>query len=135
MYKRQVTNADLTESIIISNAEAKSTPVAIKTNTKEKELSMNDLFNLISKHFDANDEKFDTKFDKLSNDINEQKIKCERSFNEIKNNFDEKFDKINNRFDTNESNFHEIRNEIMQVNRRFEKTNEKYESKFALFNF
>ena len=50
----------------------------IKTNTKEKELSLNDLFNFMSKRFDANDEKFDTKFDQLSNDIKEQKIKCEQ---------------------------------------------------------
>ena len=42
---QSVTNADLTESIIINNAEAKSTPVV--TKTKEKELSMNDIFNLM----------------------------------------------------------------------------------------
>ena len=44
----------------------------------------------INSRFDSNDEKFDNKFDKLSNDINEQKIKCESSFKEIKSNFNEK---------------------------------------------
>ena len=45
LSSQSVTNADLTESIIISNAEAKSTPVA--TKTKEKELTINDIFNLM----------------------------------------------------------------------------------------
>ena len=45
LSSQSVTNADLTESIIINNAEAKSTPVV--TKTKEKGLSINDIFNLI----------------------------------------------------------------------------------------
>ena len=39
-------------------------------------------------------------------------------------------DNINSRFDTNESNFNEIRDEIKQINKCFEKTNETIEIKF-----
>ena len=54
----------------------------------------------------------------------------ENRFDEISSNFNEKFDKINNHFDTNESNFNEIRNEIKQVNKRLDKTDEIFETKF-----
>ena len=54
------------------------------------------LYNLISKHLDSNEEKFDNKLDKLSSDFD-------------------------NRFDINESNFYEIRNKIKQVHKNVEK--------------
>ena len=45
---QSVTNADLTGSIIVDHAEAKSTPVLIKTNkTKEKKLSLDDLLDFM----------------------------------------------------------------------------------------
>ena len=112
---QSVTENNITESIIINNAEAKSTPVV--TKIKEKELSMNDMFNLMqtmSENMNSNfnkqsndfNEKFDkinsrldvndTKIDKLSNDINEQKIKCEQQNVKNDTNFKEqniKFEK------------------------------------------
>ena len=74
---QSVTESNVTDYIIIDNAEAKSTPIVTKIT--EKELSMNDIFNLVqimsenmvknsdfnnkfdvvNKRFDANDEKFD----------------------------------------------------------------------------
>ena len=39
----------------------------------------------IKSRFDSNDKKFDNKFDKLSSEIHEQKVKCESNFSELKN--------------------------------------------------
>ena len=74
---QSVTNADITRSIIIDHAEAQSTPVLIKTNIKEKELSLEDIFDFMKTNFS----KVNSNFNKQSND------------------FDEKFDKIDHRFD------------------------------------
>ena len=98
LSSQSVTENNVTEDIIINNAKAKSTPVV--TKIREPSLAdimyvMNKRFDAIdandekiNKRFDANDEKFDrincrfdvndTKFDQLSNDIKEQKIKCEQ---------------------------------------------------------
>ena len=81
------------EESVISAPGANSTPVTSKT--KEKEMSMNDLFNLLSKRFDSNDEKF-----------NEQ---------------NSKFDGINSRFDNNDVKLNEIKTEIKsEFNCKFE---------------
>ena len=65
-----------------------------RIKTKEKEMSMSDLFNLISKRFDSNDitlneikSEFNWKFDVLKFDIDEVKTKCENSCNEWENNW------------------------------------------------
>ena len=75
-----ISDSNVNESVLINEGGATSTPITIKTNIKEKEMSMNDLFNLLSKRFDSNDAKFD-----------EQK-------NEIKSSFNEKFDEQNVKF-------------------------------------
>ena len=66
----------------------------------------------INNRFDSNEEKFDNKFDKLSREINEQKVKCESNFNELK--------KQNN----------ELKNDINEINKHLEKTNEILETNF-----
>ena len=48
---QSVISADLTGSIIIDNAEAQSTPVVIKTNIKEKELSLDNIFDFMKVNF------------------------------------------------------------------------------------
>ena len=140
-----IENGRETESIIISNAGAKSTPMA--TRIKERELSINDLFNLINKRFDINDitfneqsKKLESKFNELKSDIHEQKIKCESSFNEvksrfdindikfneqdvksesrfdeIKSNFNVKLNELNNRFDVNDIKFNELRGDMNEI--------------------
>ena len=42
-------------------------------------------FNVQNSKFDAINDRFDKKFDKLSSEIHEQKIKCESNFSELKN--------------------------------------------------
>ena len=105
----------MTDSITISNAGVKSTPII--TKIKEKELSISDLFNLINKRFDVNDIKFDVqnnKFDKLSSDVNElkeQNEKFDTKFNEQINN---KLDDLNKRFDVNDAKFKEINGKMTE---------------------
>ena len=77
MYKRQNVNG----SVLISEVGATSTPITIKTNIKEKEMSMNDLFNLLSKRFHSNDAKFD--------EMNTQNVKFKISMNKRLNEMDE----------------------------------------------
>ena len=79
------------DEIIISEAGAKSTPVV--TNIKEKEYSIDDIFNLV-KTMSENMVR--------NSDFKEQDVKNESRFDEIKNNFSEKLN--------------EIRNEIKQQN-------------------
>ena len=56
---RSITNNNISESIIINNAEAKSTPVV----TKIREPSLADIMYVMNKRFDANDECFRKRFD------------------------------------------------------------------------
>ena len=63
---------------------ATSTPITIKTNIKEKELSLEDIFDFMKNNFSKVNSNFNTKFDELKIDINEVKIKCEGNFNELK---------------------------------------------------
>ena len=88
------------EESVISTPGAISTPVTIKTN--EKKMSMSDLFKLLSKRFDSNDEKF-----------NEQKNEIQ----EFKSSVHEKLDIQNDKFD-------ELKNDIQEMNKRLENTNE-----------
>ena len=86
---QSVTESNITEYIIIDNAEAKSTPVV--TKTKEKEWSMNDIFNLVqtmSENMVKNSD-FNNKFDIVNKRFDAN---------------DEKFDRINCRFDVNDNN-------------------------------
>ena len=54
---------------VISSPGAISTPVLSKVNTREKELSLNDLFKLINNRFDMNTSDFNIKFNEQKNKI------------------------------------------------------------------
>ena len=97
---------NITQSVVISEAGAKSTPIA--TRIKERELSIDDLINFIKSSFKEQqsnfDEKFDTKFDKLSSDFNELNTNCENNFN-----------KLNKRLDIHDHKLDEIKSDINKM--------------------
>ena len=81
----------------------------------------------INSRFDSNDEKFDTKFDKLSSNVNKHKVKCESSFNELIKRLDESDEKweklidstkqVNNGYNTESVCANENRNKEVTVNK------------------
>ena len=59
---------------------------------------------VVNSCFDSNEEKFETKFDKLSSDVNEQNAKCDNSFNEL-----------NKCLDINDQKFDELKSDINKM--------------------
>ena len=76
-----ISDSNVNGSVLISEGGVTSTPITIKTNIKEKELSLEDIFDFMKNNFS-----------KVNSNFDEQNVK----FNELKgdiNNIDQKFDK------------------------------------------
>ena len=65
------TTPSMINESVISGPGAISTPMV--TKTREKELSLNDLFNLINNRFDMNNSNFNKKFDEQNTKFDELK--------------------------------------------------------------
>ena len=81
------------------------------SKTKEKEMSMSDLFNLLSKRLDATDEKFESRFDVQNSNFN-------KKF-DVQNN---KFNELNKRFNSNDEKFEILSKEIREQNIQFQQS-------------
>ena len=126
------------EVSIISSPGAISTPVPIKINTREKELSLNDLFNLINNRFDMSNSDFNainTKFDEQNNkfkELNKRFDSNEITLNEMKNDFNNKLDEQRIKFEQLNSQlqqsisvkFDGLINDIQEKNKCLENANE-----------
>ena len=61
---QSIVNDDLTGPIMVDHAEAKSTPILIKSNkTKEKKLSLDDLLDFMKVNFDKQNNDLNKRFD------------------------------------------------------------------------
>ena len=93
----------LTESMLSANVSAQSTP----STTRVRELSMDDMFNLIKTMSENINSNLNVKFEEQQIDSNVKYNKMNEKFDVQKNSFDSKLDGQNVKFDElkNQNNF------------------------------
>ena len=115
---------------------AKSTPVA--TRIKEKELSIDDLFNLTKSSFKEQKSNFDEVNVKLNDEVsvklneqneirsdtNEHKIKCESNFNELNKRLDINDVKLESKFDELKSGINNMKLQNFNIDKRLKEIDE-----------
>ena len=97
--------SSFTESIIMSNVEAESTP----TTTRVRELSMDDIFNLMKTMSDNMNSNF--------NEVNSNISEINKCFDNANENFKSKFNELNAK------QMKGLKNNVNEINKRFENTN------------
>ena len=96
----------LTESMLSANVSAQSTP----STTRARELSMDDMFNLIKTMSENINSNLNAKFEEQQIDSNVKYNKINEKFDVQKNSFGSKFD--------------ELTNQIKEINKHLESINE-----------
>ena len=93
-----ISDSNVDESVIMSKAEAKSTPVI--TKTKEKEYSMNDIFNFMRAMSDDIKQSVNIKLESSFDVVNNRFDSNDKKFDKLSNDFDNRFDKLSSDFES-----------------------------------